>query len=90
MRIVVFGADGATGRLLVADALVRGHKVVAVTRRPDDFPVKDPRVEIVRADVTSGAGLVAAVSGSDAVASALGAPGRSRCTRRGPRPSSAP
>jgi nucleoside-diphosphate-sugar epimerase len=78
MRIVVFGANGATGQLLVADALMRGHKVVAVTRRPDAFPVKDARVEIVRADATSGAGLVAAVSGCDAVASALGAAGYSR------------
>ncbi len=73
MRIVVFGANGATGRLLVAQALARCHQVVAVVRRPEEFPLKDARLEIVRADVTSGAGLVAAVSGCDAVASALGA-----------------
>ena len=78
MRIVVFGANGGTGRLLVADALVRGHEVVAVTRRPDAFPFRDARVEIVRADVSSGEGLVSAVSGCDAVASALGAAGYSR------------
>ena len=32
MRIVVFGANGATGRLLTRQALAAGHQVAAVTR----------------------------------------------------------
>ena len=39
MRIVVFGANGPTGRLLTAQAVERGHEVAAVTRRPAGFPL---------------------------------------------------
>ena len=42
MRIVIFGANGQTGRLLTQRALDAGHSAVAVTRRPDDFPIADP------------------------------------------------
>ena len=39
MRLSVFGANGATGRLLVRQALDAGHEVTAVTRRPAEFPL---------------------------------------------------
>ena len=32
MKITVIGANGRTGRLVVKDALTRGHQVVAVAR----------------------------------------------------------
>ena len=32
MRIVIFGANGLTGRLLTEQALAAGHHVTAVTR----------------------------------------------------------
>ncbi|MGW5667681.1 NAD(P)H-binding protein [Micromonospora sp. NPDC003776] len=34
MRLVVFGAGGGTGRLLVAQAAAAGHRVVAAVRDP--------------------------------------------------------
>lgn len=34
MRILILGATGRTGKLVVNEALVRGHEVVAVTRKP--------------------------------------------------------
>lgn len=74
MKLVIFGANGPTGRLMVKDALARGHAVRAVTRRPDAFPSSHEKLEVVRADVTSGAGLGQAIAGCDAVASVLGAP----------------
>jgi putative NADH-flavin reductase len=73
MKIAAFGANGQTGRILVEDALERGHLVNAVTRHPDEFPLHHDRLEVVRADVTDGASLVKAVGGCDAVASTLGA-----------------
>jgi len=74
MRIVIFGANGQTGRLLTRKALEKGHTVVAVTRRPDDFPFADPALTVAGADVHDGAALAGIVAESDAVVSALGVP----------------
>jgi NAD(P)-dependent dehydrogenase (short-subunit alcohol dehydrogenase family) len=38
MKILVVGATGATGRLLVEDLLNRGHQVKAVVRSPENLP----------------------------------------------------
>jgi uncharacterized protein YbjT (DUF2867 family) len=74
MDIVVFGANGQTGRLLTRRALDIGHSAVAVTRRPDDFPFADPHLRIARADVREPSSLVEVVRGADAVVSTLGVP----------------
>jgi putative NADH-flavin reductase len=71
MRIVVFGANGPTGRQVVDQALAAGHRVVAVTRRPDRMPARD-RLDVVGADVADAGAVGAAVAGGDAVLSALG------------------
>ena len=73
MRIVIFGANGVTGRLLTRRVLDAGHSAVAVTRRPDDFPITDPRMTIAGADVRRD-GLAGIVDGADAVLSTLGVP----------------
>jgi nucleoside-diphosphate-sugar epimerase len=73
MRIVIFGANGVTGRLLTRRVLDAGHSAVAVTRRPDDFPITDPRLTIAGADVRRD-GLAGIVAGADAVLSTLGVP----------------
>lgn len=73
MQIVIFGANGLTGRLLTRRALDAGHSVVAVTRRPDDFPISDPQLTVAAADVLRD-GLAGIVAGADAVLSTLGVP----------------
>jgi nucleoside-diphosphate-sugar epimerase len=73
MQIVIFGANGMTGRLLTRRALDAGHSAVAVTRRPDDFPISDPRLTVAGADVLRD-GLTGIVAGADAVLSTLGVP----------------
>ncbi|MQY31563.1 NAD(P)-dependent oxidoreductase [Nocardia aurantia] len=73
-HLAIFGANGRTGRLLTARALTAGHRVTAVTRQPDSFPLHHDRLEVVRADVLDPAGVEAAVAGRDAVLSALGVP----------------
>jgi len=72
MRLVIFGANGQTGRLLTQQALDAGHTVVAVTRRPDDFPIAHPALTVGGADVHDAAALVDIVAGADAVLSTLG------------------
>lgn len=74
MNIVIFGANGATGRLLTQRVLDAGHSAVAVTRRPGDFPLTDLALSIVGADVHDAAVLVDVVAGADAVISTLGVP----------------
>ncbi|MHC3468124.1 NAD(P)-dependent oxidoreductase [Streptomyces sp. 7R007] len=81
MNIVIFGANGPTGRLAAAQASAEGHTVTAVTRRPAAFPVRGPRLRVVEADVLDAAAVERAVAGQDAVISALGVPyGRSPVT----------
>jgi len=71
-RIVVLGASGATGRLVVSTALRRGHDVVALVRRPGACP-SAPRLREVRWDDLGDAStLASALAGADAVVSALG------------------
>jgi putative NADH-flavin reductase len=74
MRIVVFGANGGTGRLLTQQALEAGHDVVAVTRRPGQFPLVHERLTVAAADVHDLAAVARAVAGSEVVLSTLGVP----------------
>jgi putative NADH-flavin reductase len=74
MKLAVFGANGPTGRLLTQRALDEDHNVVAFTRRPEDFPVEHPRLEVVPGDVHDSGVVASAIEGSDAVLSALGVP----------------
>ncbi|MFD3373589.1 MULTISPECIES: NAD(P)-dependent oxidoreductase [unclassified Streptomyces] len=72
MRIAVFGANGPTGRHLTGQALAAGHEVVAVTRRPGSLPTR-PGLAVAVADATDPAAVDAAIEGTDAVLSVLGA-----------------
>lgn len=74
MKLVVFGANGATGRLLTKQALVEGYSVTAVTRHPETFPLRQERLQVMRGDVFDLAAVEQAVYGQDAVLSILGVP----------------
>jgi len=72
MKVVVFGATGRTGRLLVEGALERGHVVTALVRAPDKLGALRERVRIVQGDVLDGGVVSDAVDGQDAALVALG------------------
>jgi len=74
MRIVIFGANGPTGRVLTTLALDAGHEVVAATRRPGDFPLRHDRLRVAGTDVYDPEAVDQAVAGTDAVLSSLGVP----------------
>ncbi|MBB5918495.1 nucleoside-diphosphate-sugar epimerase [Nocardia transvalensis] len=78
MRLIVFGANGRTGRVLTRLALDAGHDVVAVTRQPAGFPLAHERLTVVEGDVHQRDSVYDAVAGGDAVVSALGVPGGGR------------
>lgn len=72
MRVVIFGASGQTGRILVDQALAAGHAVTAFVRDSARLPVAHPRLRVVQGDVRDGAAVAGAIAGQDAVLSALG------------------
>ena len=73
-KIVVFGANGRTGRLLCEQALAAGHGVAAVTRRPSEFPIEHDRLTVVEADAHDAQTVDRAIDGADVVLSTLGVP----------------
>lgn len=73
MKLFVVGGAGRTGRLLVPQALQRGHHVTVFTRRPEAVTLTHPRLVVVGGDGLDPADL-AAVAGHDAVISIVAAP----------------
>ena len=74
VELAVFGANGPTGRLVVRRALDAGHRVTAVTRKPEQYPVSSPHLHVVLADVTDPDAVERAVTGTQAVISTFGVP----------------
>ena len=72
MKILIFGATGATGKLIVEQALSVGHEVVAFVRNPAKLTHKHPKLTVVRGDVLDAKQVENAIVGQDAVVSALG------------------
>ena len=77
MNLVVFGASGRTGRLVVAEAASRGHQVTAVTRNPDSYPESAPApgsasVSVRRGDLLEPSSLIGVLDGAEVVISAIG------------------
>ncbi len=71
MKILILGATGGTGRLIIRDALEKGHSVVALVRskaRASELRGAD----IIEGDVCDEGILVRALNGCDAVISSLG------------------
>jgi len=61
MRILIAGASGAIGRLLVHRLRANQHEVFALTRSPDSAPLKEIGSEPVIADALDAAAVKAAV-----------------------------
>jgi putative NADH-flavin reductase len=72
-KILVLGATGGTGRLIVSQALARGHQVTALVRSAAKASdLKGAR--LIVGDVRNESALREALKGQDAVVSALGTP----------------
>ncbi|TDC90625.1 NAD(P)H-binding protein [Actinomadura sp. 7K507] len=82
MRLTIFGATGGTGARLVRRALDGGDEVTAVVRDPARLPGElRSAADVVQADVMDPAAIEKAVTGRDAVITAIG-------TREGRAPTS--
>jgi uncharacterized protein YbjT (DUF2867 family) len=85
MKLLVFGASGATGKRLIAQAALTGHEVTGFVRRSASPPLVSGAVRVVEGDVRDRDAVDAAVKGQDVVVSALGATGRTRICALGTR-----
>ena len=72
MKIVVFGASGHIGQLVVNRALENGHKVTAFVRNPTSLSIKDKNFSLCIGDITNYAQVAEAIKGNDAVISTVG------------------
>ncbi len=72
-KLLVLGATGGTGRLIVSQALARGYDVRAMVRLPDKASGLEG-AEIHVGDARDAQALRKAMKGCDAVVSALGTP----------------
>ncbi|TSE02919.1 SDR family oxidoreductase [Mesorhizobium intechi] len=71
MKILVLGATGKTGRLIVSKAIAEGHEVVALVRsreKAGDLA----GAELAEGDARDAVALARAIAGCDAVVSSLG------------------
>jgi len=72
MKIVIFGASGKTGTLMVNQALELGHQVTAYIRRANSLEIEHQNLKIIVGNLSDTEKLKEAISGADACLSALG------------------
>lgn len=72
MRLLVIGGTGGTGKHIMSQALVAGHEVTALVRKPKKVTMIHPALHVHRGDVLNPESLEKACMGQDAVISALG------------------
>jgi uncharacterized protein YbjT (DUF2867 family) len=70
MKVLVLGATGGTGRLIVRDAVASGHSVVALVRAKARADLSG--AELIEGDARDEETLLHALDGCDAVVSSLG------------------
>lgn len=80
MRLTVFGATGATRRQIVEQALAAGHEVVAFARKLHALKFSHPQLKVVQGDAQNAAQVSQAITGQDAILSAIGINRRSTAT----------
>jgi uncharacterized protein YbjT (DUF2867 family) len=76
MRILVFGASGLTGGIVVDSALKRGNQVLVLTRDASKFSHRHPNLQVMQGSAFSMSDIEAALDGVDAVIHCLGIGGK--------------
>jgi putative NADH-flavin reductase len=77
MNLTVLGSTGHTGRLLLPQAIQRGHRVTAFTRRPDALEDPSTLRAVVHGDARDPEAAGRAIAGADAVIAIISARSRS-------------
>jgi putative NADH-flavin reductase len=72
MKVLIIGATGATGQVLMREALEQGYEVTALARNPSALAPEDHRPRVLQGNALDASEVEAAVADQDAVLSALG------------------
>jgi len=75
MNLVVLGATGGTGRLVVEQALAAGHTVTALVRSPAKLTLRNPNLHVIAGQATDPSAVLRALDGADALITTLGGNG---------------
>jgi len=73
MKVLIFGASGDTGRLLISTGLEQKHGITAFVRDPSKLNIHHANLSVVRGDVSDYKSVESALEGHDGAISALGA-----------------
>ncbi len=72
MKLLVLGATGDIGEAVLKAAVTAGHDVTAFVRSPDKLGDVRDRLQVIKGDLTDAAAVASAMTGTDAVISAIG------------------
>jgi putative NADH-flavin reductase len=72
MKLVIFGASGATGQHLLKQALAAGHDLKVVVRTPEKISLQAERLQVIQGDVLKPETIESALADQDAVLLVLG------------------
>lgn len=72
MKLLIIGATGGTGRELVKQALMLGHRITILVRDPEKVLTVHPNLLVTQGNVLNTTEVEQAVSGQEAVISSLG------------------
>lgn len=75
MNLVILGATGGTGRLVVEQALAAGHAVTALARSPEKLTIRSSSLRVIAGRATDAGDVARAFEGADAVINTLGGDG---------------
>ena len=64
MNLVVLGATGRTGGLVVEQALAAGHTVTALVRSPEKLTTGHSNLNVVRGEATDASAVTGALEGA--------------------------
>lgn len=72
IKIALLGATGKAGKFLLTQLLNNGYKVKALIRKPDNYLISHPLLEIVKGDIKDFETAVSLIQDCDVVISAIG------------------
>ena len=72
IKVAVLGGGGRTGKYLVTQLLSQGYTLKLLLRRPEDFQLESPFIEIIRGDALDAEASRSLVKGCQAIISTVG------------------
>jgi putative NADH-flavin reductase len=82
MNVLVLGANGAVGQIVIVELLKSNHEVTALARDAGAIQLKHPQLTVVQGIPTNRGDLENALAGQDAVLSTIGARTNKKTTLR--------